>query len=131
MHLLWTNFDLSVKSQDSIFGGSPTRELDASIEGPPLAPPSVKKGAAPKSEPHPLSKSETAADSGAEKSTTDDDTTSRKPGVFHASDNKEQQKQPTEYKIEETQGNFSYYLWIHLLMAVKHVSIVSIDIMNG
>ena len=85
----------------------------------------MKKGAAPKSEPHPLSKSETAPDLGAEKSMTDDDTTTRQPGVFHASDNKEQQKQPTEYKIEETQGKFSYYLWIHLLMAVKHVLIVS------
>ena len=103
MCLVWANFYLSVKLQDSIFGGSPTRELEASIEGPP--PPSVKKGAAPKSEPHPLSKSETAADSGAVKSTTDDDTTTRKPGVFHAVDNTEQQqKQPTEYKIEETQG---------------------------
>lgn len=89
--------------QDSIFGGSPTRDLDTSVEGAHVS--LVQNEASPRPAQHPLSKREVASDADADKLTTD--TTERKPGVFHASDNNKEneQKPPAEYNIEETQGN--------------------------
>lgn len=93
--------------QDSIFGGSPTRELDKSIEGPLSS--SVEHEAGPMH--HPLSKMETAATTKNASSSEDSDTfttttaAERKPGVFHAAGTSQQkaEKQTVEY-VEETQG---------------------------
>lgn len=88
--------------QDSIFGGSPTRGLDTSIEAPLINPTKPKVRTAH----HPLSKASTLAKETSSSEDTDSLDTAvgeRKPGVFHASDGGKQKETRGVY-VEETQG---------------------------
>ncbi len=93
--------------QDSIFGDSPTRDLDTSIEGP-FAISTVKQKLSMTQ--HPLHKVSTVAkDTTTTSSSEDTDAmeattvTERKPGVFHAADNGKEKEAKQEY-VEEAQG---------------------------
>ena len=89
--------------QDSIFGDSPTRDLDTSIEGPFTS--SIAKHKMSSTQ-HPLHKVSTVAkdtSSSEDTNAVDATVTERKPGVFHAADNGKEKEAKQEY-IEETQG---------------------------
>lgn len=90
--------------QDSIFGDSPTRELDTTIEGPFAS--SRTKQAITTAQ-HPLHKVSTVAkdttSSSEDTDAVDATVTERKPGVFHAAENGKEKEAKQEY-IEETQG---------------------------
>lgn len=88
--------------QDSIFGDSPTRDLDTSIEGPLINSTKPKISTTQ----HPLHKVSTAVKDTSlseDADTVDATVTERKPGVFYAADNSKQKETKQEY-IEETQG---------------------------
>ena len=94
-------------SQDSIFGDSPTRDLDTSIEGPFVSSVAKQKHSTTQ---HPLHKVSTVAkDNNTTSSSEDTDPieaatiTERKPSLFHAADNGKEKETKQEY-VEETQG---------------------------
>ena len=99
-----TAFFCSKILQDSIFGDSPTRDLDTAIEGPFMSSTAKQKISSTQ---HPLHKVSTVAK---DTSSSEDATvTERKPGVFHAADNGKEKEAKQEY-IEETQGRISTLL---------------------
>ena len=103
-------------SQDSIFGDSPTRDLDTSIEAPFISSVAKQKHSTTQ---HPLHKVSTVAkDNNTTSSSEDTDPieaatiTERKPGVFHAADNGKEKEAKQEY-VEETQGIIEISLLSH------------------